>query len=549
MQKYETIKEMLFDVCEKYSDRVAFIDIEEDKIIKRTYNDLIKDFVALGTGLKKLGLTNDKIAIIGKNRYEWALSYLTSMCGDNITVPLDKELSAIEIANCLNRVDVKTLIYSQEFEEKINSIKNIIPVKNFISMDESDLSIEKIIEIGHKEIKDGDLSFITTNIDKDEVSEYLFTSGTTNKSKIVMLSHYNIISNVINAKKFISIDEKDTFLSLLPIHHTFENTCGLIVPLCSGACIAYNDNLKNVLKNFKKLNPTVVLIVPRFMEVFYENIQKQAKKQNKDKLINNATKITSNIKGLNFIKRKIFSTVHKAFGGKLRLLIIGGAAANPNISKFMRGLGFNVLQGYGLTECSPMVTVNKDNDFMDDSVGMPIPQTTIVIDNPDELGIGEIIVKGPQVMKGYYNDEKANTEAFKNGYFHTGDLGHFDKGKFLKIVGRSKSLILSSNGKNIYPEELEELVNQNELIKESLVYLDDLKNKITVEILLNDEILKKIKENPKYREEIYIVIKQYINEINSKLPEYKRINEIKLREEEFIKTTTLKIKRFDSRNR
>lgn len=550
MFKFQNIKEMLFYVCDRYYEKVAFVDIEDGKLIKKTYKDLLEDFAALGTGLNKLGYFNDKIAIIGRNRYAWALSFLVSMCGGNITVPLDKELSTLEIKNCLNRVDVKTLIYSDEFKSKIDGIKSEIPVENFISMDDSELSLEKIIEIGKEELKKGNTTFIDSYIDKDKESEFIFTSGTTNKSKIVMLSHYNIMSNVLGAKDFIDVNENDTFLSLLPIHHTFENTCGLMVPLCSGACIAYNDNLKNVLKNFKTLKPTIVLVVPRFMDVFYGNIQKEAKKLNKDKLINSVTKITSNIKGFDSIKRKIFDSVHEAFGGKLKLIVIGGAAANPKISKFMRGLGFTVLQGYGLTECSPLLTVNKKDDLLDDSVGKAITDTTILIDNPDEYGVGEVIVKGPQVMKGYYNDEKANSEVFKDGYFRTGDLGYFNKNKFLKIMGRGKSLILSSNGKNIYPEELEDIINQNDLVKESLVYADEEhENRIIAEILMNDDILKKMLDNPLYKNEIYQTIKKYIDEVNSNLPDYKRINGVKLREKEFVKTTTLKIKRFDKENK
>lgn len=547
--KYNNIKEMICDICNKYSNKIAFIDIEKNERV--TYKKFLDDLNSLGTGLKVIFPDNKRTVIIGKNSYNWALSFLTSMCNDTITIPLDKELSDIEIIRCINRVEADTIIYSEEFSERIFKIKEKLCSKHYISMYDNkiDIKLTDIIDIGKEEIKKGNTDYINIEIDKDAVIEFLFTSGTTSESKIVMLSHYNIISNAQGAKEMINITDKDTFFSLLPLHHTFENTCGLITPLCSGSTIAYNDSLKNILSNLRKVKPTIMLVVPRFMEVFNAQILKGAEKQNKLKLVKTINKITSNLKSMNKLKRKIFSTVHEEFGGRLNLFVVGGAAANPKISKFMRGLGFSVLQGYGLTECSPLVSVNKIDKFKDTSVGFAIPNTKVCIDNPDEKGVGEIKVLGPQVMKGYYENEQATKEVKRDdGYFYTGDLGCIDNKSFITIKGRIKNLIIASNGKNIYPEELEEIINENNFIKESLIYPEtqnkDNKIRLIAEIVLADEIIKKIKDNPEYSNEIIRVINDYIKEVNQKLPDYKRINDFIIRKEEFEKTTTLKIKRY-----
>lgn len=548
--KYKNIKEMLYDVCNKYNNKTAFINLENKEPIFISYRNFFDDLNCLGTGIKTEFPKAKKIVIIGKNSYNWALSFLTSMCSDVITIPLDKELSDIEIIRCINRVEADTIIYSEEFNARVSNIKKELTVQNYISMDTSEKNnLKELIELGQRELNNGNRKYIDIQIKDNETTELLFTSGTTSESKIVMLSHYNIITNAQGAKEMIAITDSDTFFSLLPLHHTFENTCGLITPLCSGSTIAYNDSLKNILINLKKIHPTILLVVPRFMEVFYDQIVKGAKKKKKLKLINFLTKITSSTKNMNNLKRKIYADIHNEFGGKLSLFVIGGAAANPRISKFMRSLGFSVLQGYGLTECSPLVSVNKITNFKDDSVGFAVPNTKVCINNPNADGVGEIKISGPQVMKGYYNDDKATEEVIKNdGFFYTGDLGYIDNRKFIMIKGRIKNLIITSNGKNIYPEELEKIINENDIIKESLVHLtNENENNITkllVEIVLTDQILEKIKRNPDYNKEITKIIAKYIKEVNQNLPDYKKINDFVIREDEFEKTTTLKIKRY-----
>lgn len=553
--EYNNIKEMLVGVSNKYPDKIAITGINNNKeLFYKTYKDLLNEIYALGTALYSLNIDIKRTVIIGKNSYEWALSFLTSMCSNGITIPLDKELSDKELMNCINRIEADTIIYSKEFESRIKNMSDDICTTNYISMDKSsEYNIYDLIELGKKMIQSGNKKYINNVVDSNKVSELLFTSGTTSESKIVMLSHSNIMSDVNIAKQVIDINENDVLLSVLPLHHTFENTCGLIGPLCSGSNIAYNDELRNVSKNLKRMKPTMVLVVPRFMELFEYQIKKEIEKQGKDDLVNKIVNISSKINIGNNLKKKIFKDIHEGFGGNIKVFIVGGAAANPEISKFMRGLGFRVIQGYGLTECSPMVCLNAIEDFRDNSVGKALPKTDVVINNPNEDGIGEIKVKGPQVMLGYYKNEKATKEVIKeDGYFYTGDLGSIDKKGFVRVKGRCKNLIVTSNGKNIYPEEIEEVVNNNELIKESLLYdkeMNNGRNVLSIDIVLNDEITKRIKENPTCKEEIKEVIKEYLNSLNETLPEYKRISNFEIKDKEFDKTTTLKIKRYKVNNK
>ncbi|MDD3453078.1 MAG: AMP-binding protein [Bacilli bacterium] len=545
--KYNNLKEMIYDVCNKYSENIALIDINDGKLNKKTYAQILQEIQYLGTGMSFLN--PKRTVIIGKNSSTWAISFLTSICSNSITVPLDKELSDEEIITCINRIEADTLIYSDEFNERIKNIKEKITIKNYISMDKTEKNnIQVLQEIGKLEINKGNKDYIDIEIDDYNIAQFLFTSGTTSESKIVMLSHNNIIKNALQAKSSIDINNNDVFLSLLPLHHAFENTCGLIVPLCSGATIAYNDSLKNTLKNFKLINPTVILAVPRIMEIFHKRIKTAIDNKEKSEVINKLVTYCSMTKKFKLIKKKIFNQIHAEFGGKIRVFIVGGAAANVEVSSYLRALGFGVIQGYGTSECSPLITVNEEKKFEDDSIGLIMPDTEIKICNPNDKGIGEIAVKGPQVMLGYYNNEQANKEVFdEDGFYHTGDLGYLGKKNFYYLTGREKNMIVASNGENIYPEEIEYLINKNEIIKESLVYsINNENNKLAlvVDIVLEDVIANKIIENPKYEQQVIEIIDTYIKKTNAKLPAYKHITKFNIKTEEFEKTTTLKVKRF-----
>jgi len=546
--EFDNIKDMLEVRAVTHRDKIAFYQKNKDKNFDTiTYGELKRDVDALGTALLDMGLKDKKIAIIGKNRYEWAISYLATICGVGLVVPLDKQLSDNEIKNCLDRVDVDTVIYSEEFEERLNSLSNQVNVKNYISMDEGNLTIQKLIKKGKKLIKEGNTQYIDTHIDNNEAASLLFTSGTTSASKVVMLSHKNIMSNVRAGQMMVHVDEKDIFFSVLPLNHTLECTCVLIYPLASGSSIAYNDNIMNLQRDMKIIKPTTMMVVPRVAETMYDKIVKGIERKNKVKKVALAVKLTNMLgKYKMSIKRQIFKEIHNEFGGNLKLLMMGGAPINPDISAYFRGLGVLAIQGYGLTECAPLVTLNSDTFFKDDSAGLAMPDSDIKIDSPDEEGIGEIIVKGPQVMLGYYNDDKATDEAMIDGYLHTGDLGKFDKDGFLKIMGRSKNVIVSSSGKNIYPEEIESLINENHLVKESMVYDEQGKRReyLTVEVVVADIVREKMEQYPEKAEEIKKILLEHVAEVNKKVADYKRIHELKIRLTDFEKTSTLKIKRF-----
>lgn len=549
VSEFKNIKEMLEKRAVTHKDNVAFYQKDKNKEFQAiTYEQLKSDVDSLGTALLSMGLKDKKIAIIGKNHYNWAISYLACICGVGVVVPLDKQLSDNEIKNCIQRVDVDTIIYSKEFEGRLKKMSNEVNVNNYISMGDGELSINNLIERGEKLIREGNRYFIDSKIDSEGLATLLFTSGTTSKSKVVMLSHKNMMSNVKAGQMMVKVDETDIFFSVLPLNHTLECTCVLLYPLASGSSIAYGDSILNLSKDMQTIKPTTMMVVPKVAETFYERIVTGVEKQGKAKKVGAAIKATSILgkHGMS-LKRKVFKEIHDQFGGNLKLLMIGGAPVNPKMSKYFRNLGILAIQGYGLTECAPLVTLNSDTVFADDSTGLVMPGSDVIIVNPDEDGIGEISIKGPQVMLGYYDDEKANAEAFKDGYFYTGDLGKIDKKGFLRISGRCKNVIVSSCGKNIFPEEIESLINENKIVKESMVYEglnSNSKECLTVEIVIADVIKQKMDEHPEAREEIKMVLLDYLAEVNKKLSDYKQIHELKIRLTDFEKTSTMKIKRF-----
>lgn len=549
VQEFRNIKEMLETRSISHKKNIAFHQKDKNKVFQTiTYEQLKKDVDFLGTALLDMNLKDKNIAIIGNNRYEWAISYLATICGVGIAVPLDKQLADNEIKNCIQRVDIDTIIYSEEFEDRLKNMSSEMNICNYISMDNGELSISSLLAKGKKLVEEGNREYIDSKIDNEGLASLLFTSGTTSASKAVMLSHKNIMSNVKAGQMMVKVDETDIFLSVLPLNHTLESTCVLLYPLASGSSIAYGDGLMSLPKDMKLVKPTTMMVVPRLAEAFYDKIVSGIEKQNKTKKVDLAIKATNILgkRGMS-LKRKVFKEIHEQFGGSLKLLMMGGAPVNPKISRYFRDLGVLAIQGYGLTECAPLVTLNSDRVYADDSAGLAMPDSDVVIINPDADGIGEIAIKGPQVMLGYYNDEKATNEAIQDGYLHTGDLGKFDKKGFLRISGRSKNVIVFSNGKNIFPEEIESLLNENENVKESMVYENanaGNHGNLTAEVVVSDIVKQKIDDHPEAKEEIRKILLDYLSEVNKKLSDYKRVHDLKIRLTEFEKTTTMKIKRF-----
>jgi long-chain acyl-CoA synthetase len=412
------------------------------------------------------------------------------------------------------------------------------------------LSFHRLLQKGHELLKEGNREFVDAQIDVEAMNMLLFTSGTTDTAKAVMLSHKNIAENLMGMCSMLYIDEKDIFLSILPIHHTYECTCGFLCQLYRGCTIAYCEGLRHIVKNLKESKTTIMLGVPLVFESMYRQIMHQAVKAKGEKKIRFAIKLSNSLRKIGIdIRAKLFKQIHEGLGGHMRLFISGAAAIDPQIAKGFRELGISLVQGYGLTECSPIVALNRDKFYKDEAAGLPMPNLQLEIDNPDEDGIGEIKCTGPSVMLGYYENPEATAEVIKDGWFYTGDSGFIDEDGFVHITGRKKNVIITGNGKNVFPEEIETLLNRSLYIKESLVYgkgQSDGDTVICAKIVPDIDKIKEDKEQNQIKDEpVEKIIENEVKNINRAMTNYKHVKEITLQEEEFIKTTTKKIKRHE----
>lgn len=551
-EEVTNFKEMLYRSADIYRSRTAFKKKNSDgKVISITYEEFKNDVIYLGTSLIKNGFLNKKIAVIGKNSYNWCVSYLAaSIVG--IVVPIDKELHTDDVINFMNVSEAVCILGDNKNLSQIS--KNIDTLKNketkFINFDNKNNQIlfSSFKEEGKNLYLNGFTDFDKIEIDPDELRILLFTSGTTGNAKGVCLSQRNICSNILSIYGIVKVRKSDLFFSILPLHHTYECTIGFLLPIYSGASIAHCEGLRYIAKNMQEFHPSVILCVPLLLEKLHKNIVKNMnnslpEKYKENKNENPFSKLPF------FIKMIVKTKVKNTLGGRLRVFIVGAAAANPNILSDFRNLGLNSLQGYGLTECSPLVAGNTDFFQKDDSAGLPIPNVEYKIDNPNSEGVGEIIVKGPNVMIGYYNNEEETKKAIRNGWFYTGDLGKIDENGYLYITGRCKSVIVTKNGKNIYPEEVEYYLNDNPLISESLVLGikkdNDDETYINAQIYPNMEAIKEsLKGSIPTKEELWKIISDVVNSVNKKLPNYKHIKNFVIRDQEFEKTTTQKVKRY-----
>ncbi|WP_027399359.1 AMP-dependent synthetase/ligase [Anaerovorax odorimutans] len=551
-----SLKDMLNSSVDLYSNRSAFLVKKEKggKYIEKSYKQFKEDVDALGTKLLEMGLKDSKIAVIGENCYSWIVTYFATVNGTGVIVPLDKELSQDEIYNLINTAKCDAVFYTNGYEKyfKDLDIKYKISMKVYENMpdDTEGLKWHELIEEGNKLIKEGDRSYIDTQIDAEELRILLFTSGTTGAAKAVMLNHRNLVSNIMDTCKIVEIFPEDRTLSILPIHHTFESTMGMMLVIYRGASTAFCEGLKYVSKNLIESQATVLIGVPLIFEAMYDKIWKQAIKSGKADTLKKAIKFNKTLKAIGFdMSKRFFKSIYANFGGKLRLLITGAAGIDPNVFRGFEDLGFRILQGYGLTECSPLVsgTPFYGNTYKKaGSVGPAIRHGEIKIVNKDESGIGEIAFKGPNVMIGYYNMPEETAKVLKDGWFYTGDLGFVDSEGWLYITGRKKNVIVTKTGKNIYPEEVESYVNKNKYVEECMIYgsLDDNEDTlVSVQIIPNYEAIFEEFGKSFDDDEIYCLLKEEISEINQKFPIYKRIRNVIIRKDNFIKTTTKKIKR------
>ena len=555
-KKYNNLKEMLNQTKESFGEKTAFYldgdTIENSR--KVSYNDFLKDINSLGTAMIEMGLKGKRIAVISENRYEWEVAYLAISCGTGVVVPLDKALQIEEIESLIIRSEVEAIFYSKKYDEFMNTIQKNgnSKLKYFISMDleKNDFnkfSQKEITQKGKELLEEGNKEFIEAKINNDEMNIMLFTSGTTSKSKSVMLSHKNLCTNMIDIRECFEVDETDTFLSFLPLHHTFECTVGFLYPISVGSSIVFSKGVRHIANELKNFEITAMISVPALIEKMYDKVIKAIEEKGKLSTVKKGILLSNALLKVGIdIKGKLFKEIYQNLGGHLRILVVGGAALSPEKEKGFWDLGFNVLQGYGLTETSPVIAAELTKQKRIGSIGKKMPSLEVKIENPDENGVGELIVKGNSVMLGYYENDEANEEVFdKEGWFHTGDLAKIDKDGYIYISGRKKFVIVLKNGKNVYPEEIESLIDNSKLIKESMVFgMPDNDGDVTigVKVVYDKEYIKNELGNIS-EEEIRNKIWNWIKEINKTLHKYKYVKKLILTDEELTKTTTLKIKR------
>ena len=555
---FKDIKGVIYNSAKKFANNVAFRIKEkvgkETKYKDVTYAQMLKDANNYGTGLYNKGLKGKRVAIIAKNRYEWALTYVTNLLGGIIAVPLDKELQYNELENSLIRSKAEAIVFDPKLKDSILEIKKNekTSLKHFICMDkniEGFESVEEIMNTGKVLLEKGNKEYVDADPNENEMGILLFTSGTTSQSKAVMLTSRNIAANIYAMLCVEDIRETDTNIAFLPFHHIFGSTCMLVMLAC-GVKTVFPDGLKYIKQNLKEYKVTIFVGVPALVEAMYKALTKEVEKQGKTKLIKVATKVSDALLKCKIdVRRKLFKQVIDGLGGELRMVIEGGAAADPIIAKAFNSLGIMVLQGYGLTETAPVIVAENPNERRLGSVGKPMLNDTVEIANPDANGVGDIRVKGPNVMLGYYEMPEQTEEVLRDGYFYTGDLGYFDKDGYLFITGRSKNMIVLKNGKKVFPEELELLVNRLDLVEESMVFGlpdDEDKNdiKLSVKVVYNEDTVKE-KHGDISEQEIYDMIWDQIKELNKTFPNYKHIKNVILSKDELIKNTSKKVKRFE----
>ena len=553
--EFKDIKGIIYNSAKQYASNIAFIlKHKKDKEITYeniTYKKLLEDINAFGTKLYEMGFKNKRIAIVGRNRYEWVVAHLANLLGGIVSVPLDKELQVDELESCLERSKADVVVFDEKYVENIEEIKRRgnTNLQEYICMTEKDgySNFWDLKEKGKKLLKQGEKEYTKVKIDEDKMAILLFTSGTTSKSKAVMLSQHNIASNVyamLLVERFLPTDVN---LAFLPFHHIFGST-EMIVMLASGLATAFPDGLRYVAQNLKEYKVSLFVGVPLLVEAIYRNIEKEIEKQGKTKLINMAKKISNILLKFHIdIRKKLFKPVLDALGGHMRFIISGGAPLDKRVAQGFNELGIELAQGYGLTETSPVIAAENAYKKRSGSIGFPMDNIELEIVDKDENGIGELRVKGPNVMLGYYDNEEETRKVIRDGWFYTGDLGYIDKDGFIFLTGRQKDMIVLKNGKKVFPEELEVLINRLDLVEECIVYgMPDEKDKndlkLSVKVVYNKDVAKEKYPNAT-EDELRKVIWEKIKEINKTFPPYKYIKNMILTNEELIKTTTKKVKR------
>ena len=566
---YKTVKEFFTRSVEKYPSESCILEKPNHKEPYKvtTYKEFGEDVMALGTALtKKINLKDKRVIIIGETQYGWYVSYMAMLCGVGIAVPTDRELPLNELENIVKRAKASAIIYSPKKAEDIKKIKENVPnVEYFIEMksdkhiEGKDVGLEYLIEEGKRLISNGDNSFEKIEIDPEEFKILFFTSGTTSNSKGVMLNNRNLAENINAVTAYVKLYPSDRLFSVLPLHHCYESTIGFLYPMSQGASVAICEGLRYIVPNLQESHPTAILTVPLLVESLYKKINEKIVKSKKDKMVNTMISVTNALKGAGIdIKKKVFKEIYDNLGGRLRIIVSAAAPIDKKVGNWLEDIGITFLQGYGLTETAPIAALTPDFEMNVGSCGKPIVQAEVKIKDPNENGEGEVLIKTPTLMIGYYEDEEETKKVIdEEGFFHSGDIGYIDDNGFIYLTGRSKNVIVTQNGKNIYPEEIEGLLNKVDEVKESLIYgkkpqagskRDDKELIITARVLPDYDKIKEIHGDIS-EEEIKKVIWQKIKEVNKQLTSYKAIKDMEIKEGEFEKTSTMKIKRYKELNK
>ena len=568
--EYKTVKEVFNRSREKFAKEVFITEKFNPKgnFEEITYEEFANDVINFGTALtNKYSLKDERIVIIGENTYHWYVSYMAMLCGVGIAVPVDKELPANEVENVVNRSKATAVIYSSKRKELIKKVEDKLPtVKYFIQMNSDDklegreVGMNTIINQGKELVKKGDCSFEKIQIDPEEFKVLIFTSGTTSNSKGVMINNRNLVENINAVSTDVYLDTNDRLFSVLPLHHTYESSIGYLLPFANGCSIAICSGLKYIVPDLQETKPTALIAVPLLIESLYKKINKTIEKSGKAGLVNSMIHVTNALKNFGVdIKRKVFSEIYDNLGGNLRIIVSAAAPIDAKVGRWVQNIGITFLQGYGLTETAPIAALTPEYNTKVGSAGRAVNCATLKIDNPNEKGEGEILIKSETLMIGYYEDEAATNEAIEvnekgERWFHSGDVGYLDDDGFLYITGRIKNVIVTQNGKNIYPEEIELMLADIPEIKECMVYGKEVEGEkeliITVKVIPNtDEIKAKLNKKDLSDDDIYNAVWEQIKEVNRKLTSYKAIKKLEIKKDEFEKTTTMKIKRYAEINK
>ena len=556
---YKTIKEIFERSIKEYEKQPCILEKFKPKenFTTITFKEFGEDVYNFGTGLtERFNLKDTRIVIIGENTYHWYVSYMAMLCGVGIAVPVDKELPENEIENVIRRAKASAVIYSTKKKDVIKKVQDKLPeVKYFIQMNSDDnlngrdVGLNYIIKEGKKILESGNDNFMKIKIDPEEFKVLIFTSGTTSNSKGVMICNRNLAENINAVSAYVKLTTDDRLMSILPLHHTYESTIGFLLPFAVGASISVCQGLKYIVPNLQETKPTAILTVPLLVENLYKKINANIKKSKKDGIVNSMIHVSNALKTIGVdIKRKVFNEIYENLGGKIRIIVSAAAPIDAKIGKWVEDIGITFLQGYGLTETAPIAALTPEFKPKVGSAGKAVTCAEIKIDNPNEKGEGEVLIKSSTLMLGYYEDKNATDEVVKNGWFHSGDVGYLDDEGYLYITGRSKNVIVTQNGKNIYPEEIELMLANISEIAECMVYgKEEPGNKellISVKVIPNYEEIQNKHGKDLSKEQIHDIIWQEIKNVNRKLTSYKAIKNLEIKEDEFEKTTTMKIKRY-----